>query len=38
LNSAKISGDRSMTYVPLTQDHWDVIEYLRDAWFNHNGE
>jgi len=22
----------------LTQDHWDVIEYLRDAWFNHNGE
>ena len=22
----------------LTPDHWDVIEYLRDAWFNHNGE
>jgi tRNA 2-thiouridine synthesizing protein E len=22
----------------LAQDHWDVIEYLRDAWFNHNGE
>jgi len=22
----------------LTQDHWDVIEYLRDAFFNHNGE
>jgi tRNA 2-thiouridine synthesizing protein E len=22
----------------LTQDHWDVIEYLRDAWFNRNGE
>ena len=22
----------------LTQDHWDLIEYLRDAWFNHNGE
>ena len=22
----------------LTQDHWDVIEYLRDAYFNHNGE
>jgi len=22
----------------LTQDHWDVIEYLRDAWLNHNGE
>lgn len=21
----------------LTQDHWDVIEYLRDAYFNHNG-
>ena len=24
--------------VALTQDHWDVIEYLRDAWFNHNSE
>jgi tRNA 2-thiouridine synthesizing protein E len=22
----------------LTSDHWDVIEYLRNAWFNHNGE
>jgi tRNA 2-thiouridine synthesizing protein E len=22
----------------LTQDHWDVIEYLRDAFLNHNGE
>ena len=22
----------------LTQDHWDVIEYLRDSFINHNGE
>jgi tRNA 2-thiouridine synthesizing protein E len=22
----------------LTQDHWDVIEYLRDAYVYHNGE
>ena len=22
----------------LAQDHWDVIDYLRDAFFNHNGE
>jgi tRNA 2-thiouridine synthesizing protein E len=22
----------------LTPDHWDVIEYLRDAYYNHNGE
>jgi tRNA 2-thiouridine synthesizing protein E len=22
----------------LEQDHWDVIEYLRDAYLNHNGE
>ncbi len=22
----------------LTQDHWDVIEYLRDAYLNRNGE
>ena len=22
----------------LGADHWDVIEYLRDAWLNHNGE
>ena len=24
--------------ISLTQDHWDVIEYLRDAYINHNGE
>ena len=24
--------------ISLAQDHWDVIEYLRDAYFNHNGE
>lgn len=24
--------------IVLTPDHWDVIEYLRDAYFNHNGE
>jgi tRNA 2-thiouridine synthesizing protein E len=22
----------------LTQDHWDLIDYLRDAYFNRNGE
>ncbi len=22
----------------LTPDHWDVIEYLREAYFDHNGE
>jgi tRNA 2-thiouridine synthesizing protein E len=22
----------------LSQDHWDVIEYLREAFFEHNGE
>ena len=22
----------------LSQDHWDVIEFLRDAYFNRNGE
>ena len=22
----------------LTQDHMDVIDYLRDAYINHNGE
>jgi len=22
----------------LSQDHWDLIDYLRDAFFNHNGE
>jgi tRNA 2-thiouridine synthesizing protein E len=24
--------------VTLTQDHWDVIDYLREAYFEHNGE
>ncbi|OGI47961.1 MAG: sulfur relay protein DsrC [Candidatus Muproteobacteria bacterium RIFCSPHIGHO2_12_FULL_60_33] len=24
--------------VPLTPKHWDIIEYLRDAYFNQNGE
>ena len=24
--------------IELTQDHWDLIEYLRDAYFNNNGE
>jgi tRNA 2-thiouridine synthesizing protein E len=24
--------------ITLAQDHWDVIEYLRDAYVNHNGE
>lgn len=24
--------------ITLTQDHWDVIEYLRDAYLNHNSE
>ena len=24
--------------ITLTQDHWNVIEYLRDAYVNHNGE
>lgn len=24
--------------VALTQKHWDVIDYLRDQYFNHNGE
>ena len=24
--------------IELTQDHWDVIEYLRDAYVNHNAE
>ena len=24
--------------VALTQDHWAVIDYLRDAYFHHNGE
>lgn len=22
----------------LTQDHWDVLDYLREAFFEHNGE
>jgi tRNA 2-thiouridine synthesizing protein E len=22
----------------LTQDHWDVIDYLREAYLEHNGE
>ncbi len=29
---AKLEG------VTLTQKHWDLIDYLRDAYFNHNGE
>lgn len=24
--------------IELTQDHWDVIDYLREAYFDHNGE
>ena len=24
--------------VTLTQDHWDVIDFLREAYFEHNGE
>lgn len=24
--------------IALAQDHWDVIDYLRDAYVNHNGE
>ncbi|MGW8269458.1 MAG: TusE/DsrC/DsvC family sulfur relay protein [Burkholderiales bacterium] len=24
--------------ITLTQDHWDVIDYLREAYFEHNGE
>jgi len=24
--------------ITLTQDHWDVIDYLREAYFDHNGE
>ena len=24
--------------VALTQKNWDVIDYLRDQYFNHNGE
>ena len=29
---AKLEG------ISLTQKHWDIIEYLRDAYFNNNGE
>ena len=29
---AKLEG------LTLTQAHWDIIEYLRDMYFNHNGE
>lgn len=24
--------------IALTQDHWDVIDFLREAYFEHNGE
>ena len=24
--------------ISLTPKHWEIIEYLRDAYFNHNGE
>lgn len=24
--------------IELTQDHWDVIDYLREAYLEHNGE
>lgn len=24
--------------ITLTQDHWDLMNYLRDAYLNHNGE
>ena len=24
--------------VTLTQKHWDIIDYLRDSYFNNNGE
>ncbi|HEY5683404.1 MAG TPA: TusE/DsrC/DsvC family sulfur relay protein [Sulfuricaulis sp.] len=24
--------------ISLTPKHWNIIEYLRDAYFNHNGE
>jgi len=24
--------------ISLTQRHWDVMNYLRDLYFNHNGE
>lgn len=31
----EIAGRDGLT---LTKEHWDVIEYLRDQYFNHNGE
>jgi tRNA 2-thiouridine synthesizing protein E len=24
--------------ITLTQDHWDLIDYLREAYFDHGGE
>lgn len=24
--------------ITLTEQHWDLIDYLRDAYFNHSGE
>ena len=30
-----IAGDEGIT---LTQGHWDLIEFLRDRYFNHNSE
>ena len=33
--AAAIAAAEGLT---LTQDHWDVIVYLREAYFNHNGE
>ena len=33
--AAAIAAAEGLT---LTQEHWDVIEYLRDAYLNHTGE
>jgi tRNA 2-thiouridine synthesizing protein E len=33
--AATIAAAEGLT---LTQDHWDVIDYLREAYFEHNGE
>ena len=33
--AAEIARAEGLT---LTQDHWDTIEYLRDAYLNHNAE
>jgi tRNA 2-thiouridine synthesizing protein E len=33
--AAAIAAAEGLT---LTQDHWDVIDYLREAFFEHNGE